>query len=151
MWQCFESLDCSTYPPKQYDLNKRKISYFGRFFQLQTKLKTSCTLYFHRLSNILFSHQTKIISSDISAKISYHVIFPPKLLKIYFSSGLFPLFSCDINDQSFIFKSFNDVFPRPPIETLFKDRYFVSGSGIAKWFKDPALMITPPKILKAYH
>ena len=38
------------------------------------------------------------------------------------------------------------VFPKPPMETLFKDRYFVSdscigsGSGIAKWFKDPALV-----------
>ncbi len=38
------------------------------------------------------------------------------------------------------------VFPRPPMEILFKDRYFESGSGvgsgsgsgIAKWFKDPA-------------
>ena len=36
----------------------------------------------------------------------------------------------------------------PPIETLFKDSYFVSGSGIssgsgiAKWFKDPALPVS---------
>ncbi len=45
------------------------------------------------------------------------------------------------------------VFPRPPMETIFKDPYFVSGSGIgnssgigsgsdiAKLFKDPALVI----------
>ena len=32
----------------------------------------------------------------------------------------------------------SQVFPEPPCETKFKDRYFVSGSGIAKWFKDPA-------------
>ena len=32
------------------------------------------------------------------------------------------------------------VFPTPPMETLFKDRYFVSGSGIAKRLKDPALV-----------
>ena len=32
----------------------------------------------------------------------------------------------------------SQVFRRPPMETLFKDRYFVSGSGIAKLFKDPA-------------
>ncbi len=34
----------------------------------------------------------------------------------------------------------SQVFPRPHMETLFKDRYVVSGSGnyIAKWFKDPA-------------
>ncbi len=37
------------------------------------------------------------------------------------------------------------VFPRPPMKTLFKYRYFVSGSGIgsdsgiAQGFKDPAL------------
>ncbi len=42
------------------------------------------------------------------------------------------------------------VFPRPPIKTLFKDRYFVngseigSGSGIAKLFKDPALLKNYP-------
>ncbi len=32
----------------------------------------------------------------------------------------------------------SQVFLRPPIETLFKDRYFVSGSGIVIWFKDQA-------------
>ncbi len=35
-------------------------------------------------------------------------------------------------------------FPRPPMKTLFEDRYFVSGSGlgsgIAKLFKDRALL-----------
>ncbi len=34
----------------------------------------------------------------------------------------------------------SQVFPRSPIETLFNDRYFVSGSGIAKWNKDSALI-----------
>ncbi len=35
------------------------------------------------------------------------------------------------------------VFPRPRSETLFKDLYFGSGSGIGikKWFKDQALFI----------
>ncbi len=28
--------------------------------------------------------------------------------------------------------------PTQPMETLFKDQYFVSGSGIVKLFKDPA-------------
>ena len=32
----------------------------------------------------------------------------------------------------------SQVFLRLPMETLFKDRYFVSGSGIAKLFKDQA-------------
>ncbi len=38
----------------------------------------------------------------------------------------------------------SQVFSRPPMGTLFKDLYFVSGSGIvsdsgiARWFKDPA-------------
>ena len=32
------------------------------------------------------------------------------------------------------------MFSRPPKETLFKGRYFVSGSGITKVFKDPALV-----------
>ena len=32
------------------------------------------------------------------------------------------------------------VFPRPPMETIFIDRYFVSGSGIGKCFKDSALV-----------
>ncbi len=31
------------------------------------------------------------------------------------------------------------VFPWQPIEILLKDRYFISGSGIAKWFEDPVL------------
>ncbi len=37
----------------------------------------------------------------------------------------------------------SQVFPRPPIESLFKDRYFVSGCGIGsgrditKWFNVP--------------
>ena len=31
------------------------------------------------------------------------------------------------------------VIPRQPIETLFKDSYFVSGSGMAKCFKDSSL------------
>ncbi len=41
----------------------------------------------------------------------------------------------------------SQVFPRTPMETLFKDRYFVSGSdigsgsGIEKLFKDPALYL----------
>ena len=39
----------------------------------------------------------------------------------------------------------SQVFLRPPIETLFKDRYFVIGSGIGggttKLYKDLALVI----------
>ncbi len=35
----------------------------------------------------------------------------------------------------------SQVFLRPPMETLFKDLYFVSGSCIAKSFKDPALQV----------
>ena len=43
----------------------------------------------------------------------------------------------------------SELFPRPPMETLFKDRYFVSGSsigsdkGIAKWFQDQAQRPVP--------
>ncbi len=33
----------------------------------------------------------------------------------------------------------SQVFSRPPMETQSKDRYFVSGSSMAKCLKDPAL------------
>ena len=34
----------------------------------------------------------------------------------------------------------SEVFQESPRESLFKDSYFVSGRGIVKRFKDPALM-----------